>query len=200
MVTRFPTFRSLSKSGAIGKWSMAMKTVLRTMQMVMPRSTKGSVTITRRMDLTFRQQPQQFHCRRTVAKEYQHGGQDLWSSSKSGEDNDFQRSKVRLVYRLLLLYLLCLLTPLSLPVPSPAFLLHPLCSSSSPHSSCNHYPPPPATSSTAQFLPLSFLLSNMCTIYSCAFMFLDLAVRRRLAVQKCCSAGRLLYNKSKDQN
>lgn len=104
MVTRFPTLRSLSKSGAMGKWSMAMKTVLRTMQMVMPRSTKGSVTMTRRKDLTFRQQPQQFHCRTTVAKEYQHGGQDLWSSSKSGDNIDFERSETRLVNRILLLH------------------------------------------------------------------------------------------------
>lgn len=146
MVTRFPTFKSLSKSGAMGKWSIAMKTVLRTMQMVMPRSTKGSMTMTRRTDLTLRQQPQQFHCRRTVAKEYQHGGQDLWSSSKSGDENDFQRSKIRLVCRILLLHPLCfcpLLTLLllphyfhsSYPPPTLPLLLH-----LPPNSSYTHPP------------------------------------------------------------
>lgn len=141
VVTRFPTFRSLSKSGAMGKWSMAMKMVLRTMQMVMPRSTKGSVTTTRRKDLTCRQQPQQFHCRRTVAMEYQHGGQDLWSSSKPGDDKDFQTSEATPVNRILMLHHLCFCpvrTLLLPPIPSI-----PLPTSYSSHSSCTCHPLPP---------------------------------------------------------
>lgn len=44
-LTRFPTDKTCSNCGVIGWCSIAMNSVFRTMQMVMAKSTKGSITI-----------------------------------------------------------------------------------------------------------------------------------------------------------
>lgn len=62
---------------------MAMNKVLSTMQMVMAKSTKGSITTKLTHFLKTTHWWQQFHFRKVLANLYQVGGKDLWASSNS---------------------------------------------------------------------------------------------------------------------
>lgn len=64
---------------------MAMNRVLRTMQIVMARSTKGSITIKFTICLTFSQGVQQSQIKQVLANLYQHGGHFCLDSSSSRE-------------------------------------------------------------------------------------------------------------------
>lgn len=62
---------------------MAMKRVFRTIQMVIARSTKGSMTIKYTICLIFSQAGKHSQMRKVLANLYQQGGHFLWDSSNS---------------------------------------------------------------------------------------------------------------------
>ena len=63
---------------------MAMNSVLSTMQMVMARSTKGSMTMRLTISLIFSHVGEHSQIRKVLENLYQQGGQLLWDSSSSG--------------------------------------------------------------------------------------------------------------------
>lgn len=83
-LTRFPTVSTLLNCSVIGQCSMAMNSVFNTMQMVMARSTNGSITIKFTRCFTFNHESQQSQIKNTLANLYQHGGHFCLDSSSSG--------------------------------------------------------------------------------------------------------------------
>lgn len=81
--TKLPTESTCSNSGLIGQCSIAMKSVLSTIQIVIPRSTKGSITTKWTHFLKTSHGAQQSHFKKMSANLYQPGGQGLWASSNS---------------------------------------------------------------------------------------------------------------------
>ena len=63
---------------------MAMKRVFKTMQIVMARSTNGSITIKFTRCFTFNHASQQSQIKNILANLYQHGGHFCLDSSSSG--------------------------------------------------------------------------------------------------------------------
>lgn len=84
-LTRFPTERTPLNCSVIGQCSMAMNRVFRTMQIVMARSTNGSITIKFTICLTFSHGVQQSQIKQVLANLYQHGGHFCLDSSSSRE-------------------------------------------------------------------------------------------------------------------
>lgn len=97
-LTRFPTESTCSNSGVMGWCSMAMKSVFSTMQMVMAKSTKGSMTIKFTISFSFIQYGWHSQIRKVLANLYQQGGHFLWDSSSSAgtKQNRVQASPVRM--------------------------------------------------------------------------------------------------------
>lgn len=83
ILTRFPVESTSAKCGVMGSCSMAMKTVLSTIHIVMARSTNGSITIKFIISFIFIQSGKHSHIRNVLANLYQKGGHFLWESSSS---------------------------------------------------------------------------------------------------------------------
>lgn len=82
-LTRFPTDSTCSNWGVMGWCSIAMNKVFSTIQMVMARSTKGSMTIKFTISFNLIQCGWHSQIRKVLANLYQQGGHFLWDSSNS---------------------------------------------------------------------------------------------------------------------
>lgn len=82
-LTRFPTESTCSNSGVMGWCSIAMNKVFSTMQMVMAKSTKGSMTIKFTISFSLIQYGWHSQIKNVLANLYQQGGHFLWDSSSS---------------------------------------------------------------------------------------------------------------------
>lgn len=85
-LTKFPTDSTLLNCSVMGQCSMAMKSVFNTMQMVIARSTNGSITTRLTTCFTFSHGLQQSQIRHILANLYQQGGHFCLDSSSSGEE------------------------------------------------------------------------------------------------------------------
>lgn len=83
-LTRFPTVSTLLNWSVMGQCSMAINRVFSTMQIVMARSTNGSITIKFTRCFTLSHALQQSQIKNTLANLYQHGGHFCLDSSSSG--------------------------------------------------------------------------------------------------------------------
>ena len=94
-LTRFPTVSTFLNSSVIGWCSMAMNSVFKTMQMVIARSTKGSITMKLIRFLNFIQNGEQFHSRNVCANLYHQGGHFCLDSSSSGRKMRRERENIK---------------------------------------------------------------------------------------------------------